>query len=251
MKMHRILRLTSPYMRGPDVLAAQRVLNRFGAWAGTEDAIFGPTTAAAAKQAKWMLGYPEKQCTQVYGQALHDYLRGVKKPGIVMRRRAEARKKSNKPMRTKALDEALRWVGTKESPPHSNKVIFSDWYGLRGPWCAMFVTWCYDKAGSKSTNPKQARWAYCPFMVNDARAQRNGLIVVPTNKVEPGDIAMFDWRGNGISDHTGIVRTRPNNMGAFTCVEGNTSLDNNSDGGAVMVRNRNTRSVQVFIRVVR
>jgi hypothetical protein len=246
----RILKLTSPYMRGDDVKKAQKNLSSVNAWVGKIDGIFGPTTAAACKQAKWMLGYPEKQCTQTYGQALDDYLTGKKKPNALMRRRAEARRGSHKPMRERALAESVKWIGTKESPPNSNKVKFSDWYGLRGPWCAMFVTWCYTQAGSKVFDPKKARWAYCPFMVNDARAQRNGLVVVPVDKVEPGDIAMFDWQGDGISDHVGIVETKPNKKGEFKCIEGNTSVGNDSDGGAVMRRDRNRRQVQVFIRVV-
>ena len=246
----RILKLTSPYMRGKDVQSAQRALRKAKAWVGKIDGVYGPQTAAAAKQAKWMIGYPERQCTQTYGQALHDYLTGKKKPNRLMRRRAEKRKVSNKPMREKALAEAIKWIGTKENPPHSNKVMFSEWYGLRGPWCAMFVTWCYTKAGSKSFDPKKARWAYCPFMVNDARAQRNGLVVVPTNNVQPGDIAMFDWHGDKISDHVGIVETKPDKNGKFKCVEGNTAVGNDSDGGAVMRRDRKTSQVQVFIRVV-
>lgn len=250
MKFDRVLRLTSPYLRGKDVKAAQIALNKFGAWVGKEDGVFGPQTAAASKQAKWMLGYAGKDCTQIYGQALHNYLTGVKRPGALMRRRANNRKVSHKPMREKALAESIKWIGTKENPPHTNRVMFSDWYGLRGPWCAMFVTWCYVQAGSKSFDPKRARWAYCPFMVNDARAQRNGLIVVPLNNVQPGDIAMFDWQGDGISDHTGIVETKPNSKGDFKCIEGNTSVGNDSNGGQVMRRTRNRRQVQVFIRVV-
>ena len=246
--MNRILRLTSPYMRGADVKAAQKALNAYGAWAGKEDGVYGEQTARAATQAKFMLGYADKQLTPIYGSALHDYLTGKKKPGIVMRRRA-ANRKSNKPMREKALAEALKWVGTKESPPNTNRVMFSDWYGIRGPWCAMYVTYCYVQAGSSAFR-KGARWAYCPFMVNDARAQRNGLTVVPRANVQPGDIAMFDWQKDGISDHTGIVQTVPNTRGNFKCVEGNTSVGNDSNGGAVMVRDRNVNSVQVFIRVL-
>lgn len=245
----RILKLTSPYMRGADVKDAQRALSKFGAWTGKVDGVFGPQTAAASKQAKWMLGYPERQCTQTYGQALHDYLTRKKKPNRLMQRRSKARMVSHKPMRERALAEAVKWIGTKESPPNSNKVMFSDWYGLRGPWCAMFVTWCYTKAGSKVFDPKKARWAYCPFMVNDARAQRNGLVVVPENKVQPGDIAMFDWQRDGVSDHVGIVETRPS-KGKFKCIEGNTSVSSDSDGGQVMRRDRKTSQVQVFIRVV-
>ena len=246
----RILKLTSPYMRGEDVKKAQRALQKYGAWVGKIDGVFGPQTAAAAKQAKWMIGYHKRQCVQTYGQALHDYLTGKKKPSRLMRRRADARKVSHRPMRERALAESVKWIGTKESPPNSNKVMFSDWYGLRGPWCAMFVTWCYTQAGSKAFDPKKARWAYCPFMVNDARAQRNGIIVVPVDKVQPGDIAMFDWQGDGVSDHVGIVETKPNSKGAFKCIEGNTSTSSDSDGGAVMRRDRNKKQVQVFIRVV-
>ena len=80
--------------------------------------------------------------------------------------------------------------------------------------------------------------------------KRNGLIVVPTDKVEPGDIAMFDWQRDGISDHVGIVESKPSKNGNFKCIEGNTSQGNDSDGGEVMRRNRNKNQVQVFIRVV-
>ena len=246
----KTLKLTSPYMKGKDVKTAQRALSTIGAWVGKIDGEYGPQTAAATKQAKWMLGYAERDCNQVYGSTLHEYLTGKKQPGPLMRRRAEARRKTNRPMREQALAEGIKWLGTKESPPNSNKVMFSDWYGLRGPWCAMFVTWCYVKAGSKAFDPRKSRWAYCPYMVNDARNQRNGLVVVPIDKVQPGDIAMFDWQGDGTSDHVGIVETKPNSKGAFKCIEGNTSVSSNSDGGEVMRRDRNKSQVQVFIRVV-
>jgi hypothetical protein len=246
----RVLKLTSPYTKGKDVKTAQRALASVGAWVGKIDGVFGPTTAAAAKQAKWMIGYRQQNCTQTYEPLLHSFLTGKKKPSALMRRRAERRKKSFGPMRERALAESVKWIGTKENPPNSNKVMFSDWYGLRGPWCAMFVTWCYTKAGSKAFDPKKSRWAYCPFMVNDARAQRNGLIVVPADRVQPGDIAMFDWQGDGTSDHVGIVETKPNSKGAFKCIEGNTSTSSDSDGGQVMRRDRNKNQVQVFIRVV-
>lgn len=245
----RTLRLTSPYMKGKDVKDAQRALKKFGTWVGPIDGIFGEQTARATAQAKYIIGYREKDCTQMYGGLLHDYLTGKRKPSVLMKRRAEKRKGGTKIMREKALSLALSFEGVKESPPNSNRVMFSNWYGLIGPWCAMFVTYCFVEAGSKAFR-KGARWAYCPFMVNDARAQRNGLTVVPTANVQPGDIAMFDWQSDGISDHVGIVITPPNSKGAFKAVEGNTSISSNSDGGQVMIRERKTSQVQVFIRVV-
>ena len=40
-------------------------------------------------------------------------------------------------------------LGTLESPPNSNRTKYGAWYGFDGfPWCAMFVSWVYDKAGS-------------------------------------------------------------------------------------------------------
>lgn len=243
------LRLTSPYMRGKDVKTAQRALKKFGAWVGPIDGVYGERTGRAAAQAKYILGYRENDCTQTYGNILHEFLTGKRKPTILMSRRAEKRKGGSKIMREKALGIALSFEGVKESPANSNKVMFSNWYGLVGPWCAMFVTYCFVEAGSKAFK-KGARWAYCPFMVSDARAQRNGLTVIPSDNVQPGDIAMFDWQGDGISDHIGIVVSPPTAKGAFVAVEGNTSTSSNSDGGQVMIRDRHVKNVQVFIRVV-
>jgi cell wall-associated NlpC family hydrolase len=45
------------------------------------------------------------------------------------------------------LDIARAELGTIESPAGSNKVKYSTWYGLTGPWCVMFVMWCYQQAG--------------------------------------------------------------------------------------------------------
>jgi hypothetical protein len=244
------LKLTSPLTKGKLVKEAQRALKEYGVWVGPIDGVFGERTARAAAQAKWMLGYQERHCTQVYGPVLHSYLTGKKKPTLLMKRRAEKRKKSPAVfMRLEATRIAQSFEGMKESPANSNRVLFSSWYGMVGPWCAMFVTYCFVKAGSKAFSQGR-RWAYCPYMVNDARAQRNGLTVVPKENVQTGDIAMFDWQGDGVSDHVGIVVTPPNSKGAFKAVEGNTSTSSDSDGGQVMIRDRNTKQVQVFIRVM-
>src|SRR5262249_61249802 len=57
----RALSLTNPLMTGPDVTAAQELLNdnkigNFGA--GTADNEYGPITASATRAAKYALGYP-------------------------------------------------------------------------------------------------------------------------------------------------------------------------------------------------
>ena len=51
------------------------------------------------------------------------------------------------------LDIARAELGTTESPAGSNKVKYSTWYGLTGPWCVMFVMWCCNQAGVELPNP--------------------------------------------------------------------------------------------------
>src|SRR5207248_2355839 len=87
----------------------------------------------------------------------------------------------------KALASAAKQIGIKEAPADSNQCIFSHWYGLIGPWCAMFVSWNYVAAGSKSFAAGQ-HYSYCPYILADAKAGRNGLRLVAANEVQPGDI---------------------------------------------------------------
>ena len=58
-KTRTTLDLANPHMSGADVKAAQRLLgdNPFGNFQpGSADGDYGPATAAAVKQAKWLLG---------------------------------------------------------------------------------------------------------------------------------------------------------------------------------------------------
>lgn len=244
----RTLSLTSPLMRGPDVLHAQKMLNRSGFIAGVEDGIFGEQTGRACSEAKWHLGYSNKNVKPIYGSLLDSYLSGKRKPSLLMRRRAAKRKKKQT-LGNKALRIGRKYVGVKESPPGSNRVLFSEWYGMIGPWCLMFVTYCFVEAGSKAFK-RGERWAYCPYAVNDARAQRYGTTVVPFGQQQSGDVAYFSWKRDGVANHVGIVVSVNRNNGTFICLEGNTSVNSDSDGGEVQVRTRNNNDVLCFVRVV-
>lgn len=80
------------------------------------------------------------------------------------------------------------------------------WYGFGGrvEWCACFVSWCANECGyiEDGSVPK---FAYCPTGVQwfkDAgRWQDSGYAP------QPGDIVFFDWGGDGVSDHVGIVES--------------------------------------------
>jgi len=48
----------------------------------------------------------------------------------------------------KIVEIAEKEIGTTEYPANTNKTKYGAWFGLNGlAWCAIFVSWCYDKAG--------------------------------------------------------------------------------------------------------
>ena len=84
-------------------------------------------------------------------------------------------------VRERALGEAKRWLGYKESPASTNASTFGAWYGMNyEPWCAMFVTYCYELAGPSPSFVRGSRYAYCPYILTDAREKRNGLSLTST-----------------------------------------------------------------------
>ena len=147
-----------------------------------------------------------------------------------------------------AIEIAQQFIGVSEEPPKSNNVMFSNWYGITGPWCAMFVTYAFVGAKSKAWK-KHERYAYCPYILEDAKYNRNYLALVPANQAKSGDVVLFDWDNDGIADHVGIVNVAPMKATKFTTIEGNTSGTNPSDGGMVAHMTRNVNDVIGFVRV--
>ena len=244
----KTLVLTSPNMKGVDVASAQTILKNLTYYNGKMDSIYGQETAAATKAAKWDLGYAQKNVTSVFDDTLLKFLIDLKKPTLLMRRRAAIRHNKST-VGDKALDVASSYIGVSEQPAGSNKVMFSEWYGMTGPWCAMFVTYCFVAAKSKSF-VKGSKYAYCPYLLADARASRNGLRVIPKTEARTGDIVLFDWNRDGTADHIGIVDKPPVKKNArFSTIEGNTSGTNPSDGGMVAKMSRVTSDVIAFVRV--
>ncbi|HZQ81707.1 MAG TPA: CHAP domain-containing protein [Gaiellaceae bacterium] len=247
----RVLHVTTPFMTGPDVTAAQQALatNQYGTFfTGEVDGSYGPLTAQATYRAKYWLGYPLKQCDQMYGPVLAAYLVGTKELPAANLVRREQRQTPHEPLRALALAKAKTQLGVKESPPTSNRVAFSEWYGVIGPWCAMFASWCYVESGSK-TFAQGKDYSYVPYIVGDARAGKNNLTV--TTDPQPGDLVCYDWDHDGVADHVGLFNawiSLP--AGTFEAVEGNTSVGNDSDGGEVMLRtDRNRSEVIAFVHV--
>jgi hypothetical protein len=241
-------------MRGNDVEYAKRLLmnNPFGVFRPGLGNDFDQETAAACREAKWMLGYAADKCTQTFGTALEKFLRGQAALPLLNRQRRAKRLKES--YGSKAVDEALKWVGTTEQPPGTNIAKpFTPWYGWVGwgaPWCAVFVSYCLDKAGFDQIEPNKHRWAYCPYFLADAQARRHGLSVIHQYQVEKGTICLFDWDNDTVPDHIGFARG-PVKNGKVETVEGNTSFDDSgsqSNGGAVASRIRNVSDIIAFVK---
>ena len=107
---------------------------------------------------------------------------------------------------------ALSQVGNVGGQPYWS------WYGFdsRVEWCACFVSWCANECGYIDSGivPK---YAGC---VNGAQWFKDrGQWADRNYEPAPGTIIFFDWEGDGVTDHTGIVQKCENGT-AYT-VEGN------------------------------
>lgn len=125
-------------------------------------------------------------------------------------------------------------LGVKEHPANSNKTKYGRWYGMNGePWCAMFVSYCFNFAGLPLPITLAKGFAYCPYGVNWFK-QQNRLYTTP----KVGDVVFFDWAGgrNG-AEHVGIVEKVISDQ-HIVAIEGNTSKTNQNNGGQVMRRDR-------------
>ena len=142
------------------------------------------------------------------------------------------------PTAQQVLAVARKELGVKESPPGSNKVKYSKWYGMVGPWCAMFVSWVAAQSGATAIIP---RHAYTPDGVKWFKAR--GAYY---SKGRVGDIVYFSWPGMGRVSHVGIVEA-VHSDGSYTTIEGNTDAAGGRTGGKVM-RQRRKKYINGFGR---
>ena len=142
---------------------------------------------------------------------------------------------------TKVLEVAASQIGntdgTKYGKWYENNVdrdANNYNFGARGVlWCAMFVSWVFNKAGAKCIG---LPGAYCPSMLKAAVSAKKTIAV---KSAQPGDVVYFDWDG-GESDHVGIVES--NDGRQLHTIEGNT------DNGIVA---RKIRPYSCVVGVVR
>lgn len=158
--------------------------------------------------------------------------------------------------RANIIQVATGQLGVTEFPAGSNETPYNVWFGLTGDhltsaqkeWCCIFYCWLLDHAGHGLGKGDYLKgFASVPFFYQHFKEKI-------TQDPLPGDAVIFDWQkntkpeGDWTPDHIGCFYAwLDRKAGTFETIEGNTSVSNNSNGGAVMKRQRNLAFVQAFI----
>lgn len=146
-------------------------------------------------------------------------------------------------VREEIVATALAEVGYTESPV--NRTKYGQWFGLDGEkWCAIFVCWVYFH--SNMALPAigfNKGFASCQKAVQFFRKLKR-TIGIP----KKGCLVFYDFDANGVFDHVGIFieSVLEDGVVKHTVVEGNTSIKNQRNGGAVMLRKRDPKKVKML-----
>jgi uncharacterized Zn-binding protein involved in type VI secretion len=129
---------------------------------------------------------------------------------------------------------AMKERGTVER--YENLQKYGAWYGANGVyWCAQFVSWVFAHAGMP-----QIHYQGCSLGAGNFQNGAWGSWHGGKSHAEPGDIVFFNFPGEDVYDHTGIV---VKDHGSYlSTVEGNTSppggSGSQSNGGGVYLKTR-------------
>lgn len=141
------------------------------------------------------------------------------------------------------IEIAKSQLGIKEEPAGSNNVLYNtDYYGreVSGPaypWCVVFGWWVFRQAGLSKLFFDGGKVASCTKLIEWAKPL--GMITKTPIK---GDIVIYQF---GSNRHFGLVdKVTKNKVYSY---EGNTGNDSDNNGGEVMYRTRDIKSVLCFI----
>jgi cell wall-associated NlpC family hydrolase len=122
----------------------------------------------------------------------------------------------------------------------NNDTIYGKWFGLNNqPWCAMFVSWCYDQAGLVSKVAAQTKKGFASCDAGLKWFTKKNKIV-PVGQAQPGDLVFFQFDKDAQADHVGICASN-DGKGFLMVYEGNTSGDSKgsqSNGDGVFLKKR-------------
>ena len=124
------------------------------------------------------------------------------------------------------IETAKSYLGTTEGSNNHKEIIdyynrarYSDAYQMtmNDPWCCAFVVAVFEQCGMRDIIPC---YAACNQMVN-VFTRWGRYYSRAVRSVKPGDIVFYDWNGDLVSDHVGIVVQ--NQFGQLSVIEGNKS----------------------------
>jgi LysM repeat protein len=134
----------------------------------------------------------------------------------------------------------------------NNDNVFGKWYGLNyQPWCAMFVSYCFNMAGAGDLVAVSTKkgFASCSAAVAAFKKRKQ---LVSAAKAQPGDIIFLNFDRNPDADHVGIVISNDKKGKVLHCVEGNTVNPNGTgdqvNGDGVYFKTRPYRYVVTIVR---
>ena len=213
---------------GPAVVLLQKELKERGFDPGGVDGSFGPATSAAVRAfqranqldvdgvvggSTWeALGYQlggDSRDVNAGDRGAHTQPGGGRRDGPP----PPVPGRDDPDLRERIMAHARGELGRKEAGWNGGDAKkYQEYFGRgREPWCADFVSWVYTQAGLPMNNP------YVPSIV--AQLKKAGRW--RTSSPRPGDMVIFDWDGDGVGDHIGIVaEALPN--GRVRTIEGNT-----------------------------
>lgn len=234
----RDLYLTSPMMSGPDVTDLQHRLEILGWEPGEPDGRFGPQTVEAVRRL-------QRAARLVDDGVVGRLTRATLDSGI------HATPAEPSPAGVLALAEARKHVGVREDPLGSDRTPFGRWFGVDGvAWCNIFVSYCFSTAagvliadgfpGGRAIGVFKGKG--CSYVPTTEAWLRSVGAWIDRTPPLPGDVVIYDWQGDGRSDHIGIV-SRGLSQGAFLAVEGN------AGAGEVLEGRRTMSSVKGFGRL--
>lgn len=156
------------------------------------------------------------------------------------------------PNALKVLTAAKKIVDQGYSEGENNDTIFGKWFGLNHqPWCAMFVSWCFDQAGLVKLVAAQGPKGFASCNAGLKWFGKNGQIV-PIAQAQPGDIVFFNFDDDAsTAEHVGLVYVNQPEKHQMVTFEGNTSADvkgSQANGDGAYKKTRNYGLIMAVVR---
>jgi hypothetical protein len=138
------------------------------------------------------------------------------------------------------IAKAKAYADAKYTEGKNNDTVFGKWYGMNNqPWCAMFVSKCFDEAGAVKLIAASTKKGFAGCDAGFQWFAKNKQ-TVPVGKAQPGDVVFFNFDKTPTdTEHVGIVVK--NDGKNLHCYEGNTSGDSKgsqANGDGVFLKKR-------------